>query len=126
MGSKHGAMASSSGREFRPREANRETRNFPVGDCQWVVTFRPGDGTDPRPSKNRSNKLATTSTYHGPYNLKVITGSHSRYSLISVQDRDPAAADLLPEAYEFPVARCYLYNPRPGADMGLSDDPVAM
>ncbi len=94
-----------------------------------MVTSR--DGTDPRPSQNRPNKLATTSTYHGPYNrdlpVKVITGSHSRCSLISVQDRDPAAAGLLPVAYEFPVARCYLYNPRPGAEMGLSDDsdPVA-
>ena len=36
----------------------------------------------------------------------------SRDSLISVQD----PADLC--VYEFPVARCYLYN------MGMSDDPV--
>ena len=81
---------------------NRKTRKFSVGD--WVVIS--WDGTDPRPSKNRPNKLATT--YRGPY--KVI--SQSRDSLISVQD----PADLL--VYEFPVARCYLYN------MGLSDDPV--
>jgi hypothetical protein len=70
-------------------ETNRKTRKFSVGD--WVAIC--WDETDPRPSKNRPNKLATT--YRRPY--KVI--SQSRDSLISVQD----PADLL--VYEFPVAR---------------------
>ena len=83
-------------------KTNRKTRKFASGD--WVVIS--WDGTESRPGKNRPSKLATT--WRGPY--KVI--GQSRDSLISVQD----PADLC--VYEFPVARCYLYN------MGMSDDPV--
>jgi len=83
-------------------QKGRKVRTFTPGE--WVVIS--WDGTDPRPSKNRPNKLATT--WRGPY--KVI--GQSRDSLISVQD----PADLI--VYEFPVARCYLYN------LGMSDDPV--
>ncbi len=83
-------------------QKGRKVRTFTPGELV-VISW---DGTDPRPSKNRPNKLATP--WRGPY--KVI--GQSRDSLISVQD----PADLI--LYEFPVARCYLYN------LGLSDDPV--
>jgi hypothetical protein len=67
----------------------------------WIVI--PWDGTDPHPGKSKPHKLAPT--WQGPYK---VTGPGRSDSLIAVID----PADLKP--YEFPVARCRLYNLAPG------------
>jgi hypothetical protein len=78
-------------------------KSFKFGD--WIVI--PWDGTDPHPGKNKPHKLAPT--WQGPYK---VTGPGRSDSLIAVID----PADLKP--YEFPIARCRLYNLAPG------DNPV--
>ena len=78
-------------------------KSFKFGD--WIVI--PWDGTDPHPCKNKPHKLA--STWQGPYKVPRPGRSDSLIAVI-----DPA--DLKP--YEFPIARCRLYNLAPG------DNPV--
>jgi hypothetical protein len=89
----------------KDRQHLETAKSFKFGD--WIVI--PWDGTDPHPGKTKSHKPAPT--WQGPYNLKV-TGPGRSDSLISVID----PADLRP--YEFPIARCRLYNLAPG------DNPV--
>ncbi len=78
-------------------------KSFKFGD-RIVI---PWDGTDPHPGKNKFHKPAPT--WQGPYK---VTGPGRSDSLIAVID----PADLRP--YEFPIARCRLYNLAPG------DNPV--
>jgi hypothetical protein len=92
----------------KDRQHLETAKSFKFGD--WIVTI-PWDGTDPHPGKNESHKPAPT--WQGPYKVTgVHTGLGRSDSLIAVID----PADLRP--YEFPIARCRLYNLAPG------DNPV--